>query len=330
MNVKTCIGIILFVLTGTAFAQDPVFTHYQANNLLLNPAMAGAEGPSRLFTGYRNQWPGTGAVFETYQASWDRYMEPLHGGVGMRIMNDRQAGGIYSAVSADAIYAYRFRVSRDLRLAGALQASVGQRMFRPGAGDDLVFSDMIDPVTGSVLPATEVPGSYNRIYPDAAAGATFRYKNVYGGAAVHHLLEPRISPSGGDQARLPRRYTVHAGMQIPVTDLGTGWLILTMVPYLVYIQQAQVRQIQYAMDVHFTHFLAGFGIRHDPGLQHGNMTFSLGYVNDPFRFRYSYDVRLTHPSLSLPGLGAHELSLVLILGKSDARKPRRAINLPKI
>ena len=328
MTVKTWIGIILFGVTGTAFAQDPVFTHYQANTLLLNPAMAGAEGPSRLFTGYRNQWPGTGAVYETYQASWDRYMEPLHGGVGLRIMNDRQGGGIYSALTADAIYAYRFRVSRDLHLAGALQASFGQRMFR--FGDDLVFGDMIDPVTGAVLPATETPGSYSRVYPDAAAGATFQYKKMYGGMAVHHLLEPRISPADGEQSRLPRRYTVHAGMQIPVTDMGTGWLILTMVPYLVYMHQDRVRQVQYAMDVHFTHFMAGFGMRHDLGLQYGNMAFSLGYVNDPFRFRYSYDVRLTRPSLNLPGLGAHELSLVFILGKSEARKPRRAINLPKI
>ena len=49
-------GILLIHLSDAA-AQDPAFSQFYANPLYMNPAMAGVEGPAKVYLGYRNQWP---------------------------------------------------------------------------------------------------------------------------------------------------------------------------------------------------------------------------------------------------------------------------------
>ena len=132
--------ILLLIPVKPAVGQDPAFSHFYANGLHLNPAMAGIEGPTRIFIGYRNQWPNSGASYITYQASYDQYVDKLHGGIGVRVMNDRQGGGAFNAYNLDAMYSFQFQASRKLHLAGGLQATMGQRSFDP---DGLVFGDML-------------------------------------------------------------------------------------------------------------------------------------------------------------------------------------------
>lgn len=310
------------------YAQDPVFSHYYANSLQMNPALAGVEGPGKVYIGYRNQWPNSGASYITYQASYDQHVEKLHGGIGVRILNDRQGEGTFNAYSLDVAYAYQFRASRRWSFAGALQAGVGQRSFDPST---LLFGDMIDPVTGgsSGIVSEDILG-YNEIYPDFAAGITAFRGNFYGGAAVHHLLRPVVTDGDDPTGTIYRRYTAHLGVMIPVIDRSRGVEIMKLSPNLVFMQQQNTHQINYGMDLIYKDFLVGLWTRHDIGFTYGNLVFTAGYGAGNLRFRYSYDVKLSSPTIRLPNMGAHEFSLVIMLENNVIRKKGSTINCPKI
>lgn len=314
------------------YAQDPVFSHFYANGLQLNPALAGVEGPGRVYIGYRNQWPNSGSSYITYQASYDQYVEKLNGGIGVRILNDRQGEGTFNAYNLDVMYAYQFRASRRWSFAGAIQSGVGQRSFNPST---LLFGDMIDPVTGgsSGIASEDIIG-YNKIYPDFAAGIAAFRENFYGGAAVHHLLRPLVTDSNDSTAiasgTVYRRYTAHLGMMIPVIDKSRGVEIMKLSPNLVFIQQQGVHQINYGMDLIYKDLLVGVWTRHDIGFNYGNLVFTTGYGAGNLRFRYSYDVKLSSPTIRLPNMGAHEISLVIMLENHTIRKKGNTIICPKI
>ena len=85
-------------------------SQFYANPLYMNPAMAGVEGPVKLYIGYRNQWPGSTDSYVTYHASYEQYFDALKGGAGVHMMNDRQGDGVFNTLSLDAIYSYHLKV----------------------------------------------------------------------------------------------------------------------------------------------------------------------------------------------------------------------------
>ena len=123
--------VTVMVAVHAGWAQDPAFSQFYANPLFMNPAMAGVEGPAKVYVGYRNQWPGATDPYSTYHASYEQYITSLQGGVGVHVINDRQGAGIFNSISLDAIYSYHLRVSSDLMVTGGFQASVGQRNMNP-------------------------------------------------------------------------------------------------------------------------------------------------------------------------------------------------------
>lgn len=312
---------LLFALYQDAAAQDPAFSQFYANPLYLNPSMAGIEGPAKVYLGYRNQWPGATNPYVTYHASYEQYIKALQGGVGVHIMNDRQGGGVFNTLSLDAIYAYHLQVTSKLMITGGFQGSVGQRNMDPS---DLVLpSDLVGGGTTTLLP-------YSKIFPDFAVGFGVFYKNLFGGVAVHHLLQPYTSPTEDPNTRLSRRYTAHFGAMIPIYEKRLGTEVLQLSPNLVFIQQDIYQQLNYGLEVLYRGIIMGVWFRQDLRFSYGTAIFSVGYGTDQFRIRYSYDAKLSPPDLHIPTLGAHELSMVVIFENLNKSTKHRAIKCPKI
>ncbi|MEX0986923.1 MAG: PorP/SprF family type IX secretion system membrane protein [Bacteroidales bacterium] len=327
-------GAILSVIVGYMVlsglhGQDPVFSHFYANALQMNPSLAGIEGTPKLFIGYRNQWPNTGSSYITYHASYDQYVEKLHGGLGVRMVNDRQGDGVFNAYNLDFMYAYQFQATRRLSLSGGLQAGLGQRHFDPSS---LQFGDMFNPVTGGLRTdiTPENISLYNVIYPDFGAGVSAFYGNFYGGIAMHHLFSPVVTDSNDPTGKIPRKLTVHFGALIPIIEKQLGKEVMQLSPNMVIIQQLNIQQLNYGMDLIYRDFVVGLWTRHDWLLNYGNIIFTAGYGSDNLRFRYSYDVRLSNPAVQLQNLGAHEFSLLIIYENLRRRNKHRAIKCPKI
>ena len=59
-------------------AQDVAFSQFYANQLYLNPALAGSARCPRVTLNYRNQWPGIPSTYVTYSASYDQYVDAFY------------------------------------------------------------------------------------------------------------------------------------------------------------------------------------------------------------------------------------------------------------
>lgn len=313
-------GVLISFYVGTE-AQDPAFSQFFANPLYMNPAMAGVEGPTKVYLGYRNQWPGATNPYVTYHASWDQYFEALHGGVGVHVINDRQGGGVINSLSVDAIYAYHLKVSRELTITGGFQLSAGHRNRKT---DDLVLPSDLLGTPGNTL------YGYSVLYPDFAVGFGAFYKIFYGGIAAHHLMEPNPTQQDDPNSRLARKYTAHVGAIIPIYERRFGTEVLQLSPNMVFFQQDIYQQLNYGLEVLLKGFVGGIWFRQDLLFSYGTLIFSAGYGNGQYRVRYSYDKKLSRPDLLIPTLGSHEISVVVLFENIHKSTKHKAIKSPKI
>ncbi|HYW94592.1 MAG TPA: PorP/SprF family type IX secretion system membrane protein [Bacteroidales bacterium] len=308
--------VLLFVFLP-AHTQDPSFSQFFANRLYLNPAWAGiGDNERRLFLNYRNQWPGIDNAFVTYSVSYDQFMKPMHGGFGIRVMNDVQGNGAVNQLSLAAIYSYHLYVTREFTITAGFEAGYVQRQMNAATFN---FAD-----------ESESYGNIKNDFPDFTVGFSGFYRNIYGGISMAHLTRPVQSAGNNPDSRLPRKLTVYAGGFIPVYERHLGKEVLQLSPNLIYVQQQSYTQINYGMEgLVKNQFLAGVWLRQDLGLDFSALIFSAGYVTKSFRIRYSYDHQISNPTIKLPSMGTHEISLIIT---PDGRKKikHRAIKCPKI
>jgi type IX secretion system PorP/SprF family membrane protein len=251
----------------------------------------------------------------------------MHAGVGLLVSADNQGNGIISEFGLSAIYAYHLYATRELTINGGLQVSYVQRKLDT---ENFIYGDMLRP-DGTILPSgSENYGTYRSGFPDFSVGFTGFYRGFYSGVALYHLLRPVHTMSYDPETRLSRKFTFFAGSIIPIYERRLGREFLQLSPNIIYIKQNKFNQLNYGLETHFRNvYVAGLWLRQNVGIRYGSIIFSGGYLAEKFRLRYSYDHQLTSPSVNISSLGAHELSLILIL---DLRKKitHRAIKCPKI
>ncbi len=322
--------LCLFLLNSEKlYSQDVSFSQFYSNRLYLNPSLAGVEKDvRRVFVNYRNQWPGIGKTYVTYSASYDQYIEELNGGIGVRLFNDIAGDGTFKEYSMSLDYSYHLKVSRELDVNFGLEAGFVQKSVSP---ENLIFGDMINPATGQIISgSTENFSTQNKAFPDFSAGISGFFRDFYGGISMAHLLKPSGSVSNSENSRIPRRFTAFAGALIPVYERRLGKEVLQLSPNLIYQQQNAFKQINYGLEGQIDNqLIIGIWLRQNVGIRINSIIFSGGYVTESFRIRYSYDRHLSSPTVKLPGLGAHEISLVLTIGNVKKIK-RKAIKCPKI
>ena len=280
-----------------------------SNRLYLNPAFAGVEKDiRRIFLNYRNQWPGIGSSFVSYTASYDQYIEPLHGGIGFRIFNDKQGDGAIQEFAISMDYSYHLKVSRKFSLNAGFEASFVQKSLKTSG---FILGDMIDPLTGRPdIPSLETYNSEKKSYPDFAVGLSGFYENYYGGISVSHILKP----SDAVNSRIPRKLIAYAGAMIPVYEKRLGKEVLKLSPNVIYQQQMNFSQIYYGLEaVIQDQVVTGIWVRQNLGVRFSSLIFSVGYITNSYRLRYSYDQQLSSPTIQLPNHGAHEISFILLL-----------------
>ena len=73
----------IFIFIGiTANAQDPQFSQFYANPLLLNPAFVGSAGCSRFALNIRSQWSNIPGNYKTIGISYDKNLDSIKSGFG--------------------------------------------------------------------------------------------------------------------------------------------------------------------------------------------------------------------------------------------------------
>jgi type IX secretion system PorP/SprF family membrane protein len=290
--------VILFLVQGSeAFAQDPEFTQFYANPLYLNPAFAGSHTCPRVTLNYRNQWPGISGNYVTYSAAYDQYVRDLKGGLGLLVTNDQAGSGTLKTSTINAIYSWIKPITRKVSFSFGFQASYTTKILD---WSKLTFGDMIDPKRGFVQQTAEQPGVNASHNFDISSGMLIYSKKFYAGFAAHHLTEPNESLLGFE-SRLPRKYTGHAGLMIPVSGRDGDTYVS---PNILFRKQQDFQQLNLGMYLMRGSIVGGFWYRNQD-----SFILLLGVQKDIFKIGYSYDVTVS--KLSNKTAGAHELSFAM-------------------
>jgi len=329
--------ICCLLLTSPVKAQDVEFSQFYANRLYLNPAFAGSEYVPVLGMSYRNQWPQNNRPFVTYSASYDQFVDLMNGGVGLLVIQDNQGQGAIKTTTVSGMYSYSLDVNRYLSMNVGFKAGFIQRKLDWSA---FVFSDMIDPLYGVIYPSREIqPSNLSKSYWDFSMGIIVNYKNLYFGGVIDHLSEPNEAfNSEQNLAVLPRKYTVHAGANIPM-DYSRGLMKsnFSISPNILYQRQLDFEQINYGMYLSRNSWVIGAWLRHNLSFDFDAFIILIGYQAEKIRIGYSYDYVVSN--LVKTNSGAHEISLSYLLGTAKSscsgthflRKRRRirAVRCPK-
>ncbi len=323
--------ILLLAVAGMqgVNAQDVGFSQFYANPLYLNPAFAGSKVAPRIALSYRAQWPGLVSAFSTVSASYDQYINDMHGGIGAILLSDRQGDhGMLNTNMLAAMYSFRFQVHEDIFVNLALQAGV-VNMNLNWDPNIMRWPDQIDANCGWInLTSATPPDNRSKFYPDFAAGAMIYGPAWYAGFAAHHLNQPSQGFYAED--RVPMKFTANAGGLINLSEerrrqssLGLGTPVIS--PNFIYQYQGGFHYFNYGLYLDWMPFLVGAWFRHST-TNVDAFIFMVGAQHDHFKIGYSYDVTLSEMGNST--LGSHELTVGILLPVPEQKHKIKAIRCP--
>ncbi len=304
-SIAALMSLTLFI--GQAQAQDPQYSQFYSNLLMLNPAFTGSGIGPRIAMNYRSQWVGIAGNYKQFAFSYDQpvYFLGSTNGLGINFNSDVAGEGNLAKLNMTVNYAYQVDLTDDHALrfginAGITQASIDFYKLR--------FPDQIDPRNGFVYPTNEPVGLWqqSRVQPDVSAGLAYFNEYAWLGFTVNHITEPIERFSQGialtGDARLPRKYTVTGGLRIPVPSYRSRRK-MSITPAFLYKMQGEFNQIDVGLYVNVEPMVFGVWYRHQDAI-----IGLIGVSYGPFSFGYSYDYTVSDLTQRISG-GSHELSL---------------------
>ena len=282
-------AIIACVVTTTTQAQQyPVFTQYYFNELVINPAFAGAHVQLSATFAYRNQWVNFPGAPQTISVSGHTALYRGKMGIGLLVNEDRI--GSYANQNVYGYYSYKVHF-RDATLSAGLSAGFNF------LGVDFSKLDLQRPDDPSFA-------SMNVYKPNFGAGVYYNRKNFFLGLSVPFLLTSNMTgdlENVANNIKEARYYFLRGGTIIPLTPKGTVKLNPSI---LVRAQEGQ----PLSMDLN-----AAF-ILHDVlsvGTSWRSSDAFISFIDlklsEKFHFAYSYD--WTTSDIRKFSNGSHEFTL---------------------
>lgn len=298
--------VLLLTVSISALAQDPEFTQFYATPIYTNPAMAGTgtcDGGGRVVLNYRNQWPSLPGTFVTTAASYDQHFDKIGGGISLLVLDDRAGEGLLRSQTVSAGYSYQLIINRKVAMRFGIEGQYGQRSID---WQRLRFEDQIDPSSGFTGVTAENFNNDIVNYANFATGALIYTERFYGGIAVHNLIEPNQSFFGNRDAIVPRRYTAHAGLVVPLD--GRKNPKSTISPNVLFMQQNKFTQMNIGFYYNKGPLVTGLWFRQTFGeFTNSDAIMALvGFRKDKFKFGYSFDLTVSDARAAAPT--SHEIS----------------------
>jgi type IX secretion system PorP/SprF family membrane protein len=300
---------------------DPHFSQYYVYPSWLNPALTGSfDGNYRVSGIYRSQWGHITSPFQTTGLSAD-FTTEKNLNYGVSLLHQKAGNGGYQYTTAYANVAYtgvKFGAGDFQRITFGFQGGLIQRRFDR---IKMTFGDQWNPVTGynpgnataDVLTRTSASSfdlGAGALYFDAQPG---KKANLYAGFSASHITQPDDQFSATGTAKLPVRWTAHAGVRLALSD------DLSITPNALYLRQgtAEEKMIGAYAQIKATSvdLLAGVNYRFKDAIA--------PYVGFTFRnmvLGASYDVNTSDLGKLVRGSNSFEISLSFI-GKKKAKTP---------
>ncbi|SHG36681.1 PorP/SprF family type IX secretion system membrane protein [Flagellimonas flava] len=174
-------SIIIAVLAAVGITklasgqQDPQYTQYMLNTIVVNPAYAGAGNVLSVSALHRSQWIGLDGAPETQTLS---IQSPLSEklGIGLSVVNDNIGDGTVQETYFDVALSYTIPASR-----------YGSLAFGLNVGGDFLNVDFSRLINYGV--ETNLPNVDSKFSPNVGVGVYYYQEKFYAGLSVPSLLE---------------------------------------------------------------------------------------------------------------------------------------------
>jgi len=296
--------ITLLLAVGSVQAQDAYFSQFYANQVLLNPALAGGSGSARLTVAHRKQWTALSA-YTTSSFSYDMPIGKTSG-VAVQAMNDVQMDGVIKQVSGGLTFSHRILLKRNQMIGFGLNANYFQKRFD---WNSLVFEDQMRSGGGTMYPTAERFGQSNTNLFDVGIGTTYSSDKILAGINVAHINQPKEHINPESNAVLPMRYTAHFAYTFQKFTYSQKAYNIT--PSLIYQRQASSQYVN--VGAYWSNDVLSLGAHYRVNQA---MIFSAGLTYDQFSFGYSYDYFLANADTSFGNTNEFTLSYRFDLKKN--------------
>ena len=210
---KAAFAIVLLTLAGSVKGQqDPQYNLYQFNQLVINPAYAGARDALQVIGAHRQQWLGFPGAPVTTCLSVHSPVFKQKLGVGLTIVSDEI--GPRNVVSAYGNIAYILKLNSRLKLSFGVNGGYNRYQFK---FTEVKFYNGESPAE---LYQNITPGSL-----DINSGLFLRSNTFFVGVSATHLNSPNVytyepvTPNSGKFSyRLKTHLFVMAGVSVPIGD----------------------------------------------------------------------------------------------------------------
>ena len=213
MKALNKITLVLFSTIGSLTIQaqqQPMYTHYMDNTLVVNPAYAGSRDALTVTGLYRTQWVNLKGAPVGQTITMHSPVANEHIGLGLSVANDKIGPTNNTALVVD--FAYRMQLTKKSKL--ALGISGGVNIFQANI-NTLQLDQPNDPTFQNNIA--------NHITPNVGFGAYYSRERFYAGVSTDNLIQSNYSsvnqPNGRDLvAQEQRHYYLIAGALFNLTD----------------------------------------------------------------------------------------------------------------
>jgi type IX secretion system PorP/SprF family membrane protein len=189
-RIAVAAGALIFSFHQGVAQQKVQFSQYMFNNLVINPAYAGADEALSLTFIDRRQWSGVDDAPTTQTLSGHTLFKKKHFGLGATLVNDQY--GVHKNLSALTDYAYHLKVGKKSFLSMGLQAGVHNTR-----------SDYAS-LIGGVTNDPRLYANVSQTFFDFGMGVYFRSPRLHVGLSAPQLLPETLSLSDTLSVRLSR------------------------------------------------------------------------------------------------------------------------------
>ena len=194
------LGLTMMVPHSQA-QQQPLFTQYMFNGLVINPAYTGSHESVTATVSYRTQWTGLKGSPQTQVASLHSPLKFSRSAAGVMLVHDEV--GVTNQYGVTGTYAYRIPVSRNAKL--AIGAQAGMTFYRANLSD-------LNVITQNGTPDPTLSQNVGRALPNLGIGAYYYSKTSYIGLSLPTIINNKWNKDDNSaQARQQRHYFLSAG-----------------------------------------------------------------------------------------------------------------------
>ena len=268
--------------------QDPQYSQYMFNQLVLNPAYAGSKDALSATTFIRSQWTNIDGAPNTQTISIHTPLKKKKIGLGFSVVADQI--GPKKSVAALGSYAYNLKLKKG-KLAFGLRVGVYSYTYN---WTDINYKDKRD--------LYNTQNATTQLAPTADAGIYYYNNSMYIGFSATHLYNGRIIPTSnwnGDNAVLSPHYFF---------TFGKAWAFSDKFIFNPSFVLKGTKGSPTTFDINMSAMIdqkiwIGFSLRSSYGMS----AYTQFKISDKFKIGYAYDFGFN--KIGRVGGATHELML---------------------